>query len=90
MVNMVPSSTSSYFTVLPFGVSVDSFVFTKIWKALTKHWSRQEIHTFTYLHDGADADSDFYEAKRVSNLVRKHVQRSGFVANGEKGQWVMF
>ena len=24
MVNMVPSSTSSYFTVLPFGLSVDS------------------------------------------------------------------
>ena len=30
MVNMVPSSTSSYFTVLPFGLSVHSLVFTKI------------------------------------------------------------
>ena len=67
---------------------VDSLVFTKILKALTKHWSSQEIRTFTYLHDGADADSDFYEEKRVSNLVWKHVQRSVFVANGEKGQWV--
>ena len=30
MVNMVPSSTSSYFTVLPSGLSVGPFVFTKI------------------------------------------------------------
>lgn len=30
MVNMVPSSTSGYFTVLPFGLSVGPFVFTKI------------------------------------------------------------
>ena len=64
------------------------FVFTKIQKALTKHWRSQGIRIFTYLDDGAGAGSDFYEAQRVSNLVRHDVQCSGFVANDEKSQWV--
>lgn len=76
------------FTILPFGLSVGPFVFMKIQKALTKHWRSQGICIFTYLDDGAGADSDFHEARRVSNLVRQDVQRSGFVANDEKSQWV--
>ena len=76
------------FTVLPFGLSVSPFIFTKIQKALTKHWRRQGIRIFTYLDDGAGADSDFCEAQWVSDVVRHDVQRSGFVANNEKSQWV--
>ena len=53
------------FTVLPFGLSVGPFIFTKIQKALRKHWRRQGIRLFTYLDDGAGADSDFSEAQRV-------------------------
>ena len=40
------------------------------------------------MDDGAGADSDFHEAQKVSDLVRQDVQRSGFVANDEKSQWV--
>ena len=76
------------FTVLPFGLSVGPFIFTKIQKALTKHWRRQGIRIFTYLDDGAGADSDFSEAQRVSDMVRADVRRSGFVANDVKSQWV--
>ena len=75
------------FSVLPFGLSVAPFVFTKIQKALTKHWRRQGIRMFTYLDDGAGADSDFCEAQRVSDLVRQDVWRSGFLANDEESQW---
>ena len=74
------------FTVLPFGLSVGPFVFMEIQKALTKHWRSQGIRIFTYLDDGAGADSDFYEGQRVSNLVRKEVQHSGFVTNEEKSR----
>ena len=44
------------FTVLPFGLAVGPFIFTKIQKALTKHWRRQGIRLFTYLDDGVGAD----------------------------------
>lgn len=83
---MVPVSFK--FTVLPFGLSGGPFIFTKIQKALTKHWRRQGIHLFTYLDDGAGADSDFCEAQWVSDMVQQDVRRSGFVANDEKSQWV--
>lgn len=79
---------SCKFTALPFGLSVGPFIFTEIQKALTKHWRRQGIRIFTYLDDGAGADSDFCEAQRVSDVVRHDVQHSSFVANDEKGQWV--
>ena len=32
----------------------------------------------------------FCEDKKVSDVVRQDVQRSGFVANDEKSQWVPF
>ena len=73
---------------MPFGLSVGPFIFTKIQKALTKHWRRQGIRIFTYLDDGAGADSDFSEAQRVSDMVRADVRHSSFVANDVKSQWV--
>ena len=76
------------YTVLPFGLSVGPFIFTKIQKALTKHWRRQGIRIFTYLDDGAGADSDFSEAQRDSDIMRVDVRRSSFVANDVKSQWV--
>ena len=76
------------FTVLPFGLSVGPFIFTKIQKALTKHWRKQGIRIFTYLDDGAGADSSFRDAQWISSVVRQDVRRSGFVANDEKSQWV--
>ena len=40
------------FTVLPFGLAMAPFVFTKIQKALLKHWRAQGIRIFVYLDDG--------------------------------------
>ena len=64
------------FTVLPLGLSVGPFFFYETQKALTKQWRSHGIRIFTYLDDGAGAVSDFYEAQRVSNLVRQDVQSS--------------
>ena len=65
------------YTVLPFGLSVGPFMFTKIQKALTKHPRRQGICIFTYLDDGAGANSDFPEAQRISDMVRVDVRQAG-------------
>ena len=40
------------FTVLRFGLATAPFLFTKIQKALVKHWRRQGLRVFTYLNDG--------------------------------------
>ena len=75
------------FTVLPFGLSTGPYLFTKVQRTLTKHWRSQGIHIFTYLDDGAGADSSFREAQEVSDLMRRDVKLSGFVANEIKSQW---
>ena len=40
-----------------------------------------------YRDDGARAERSFQEAQEVSDLVRRDVKLSGFVANDIKSQW---
>ena len=75
------------FTVLPFGLASAPFLFTKVQKALVKHWRAQGIRIFTYLDDGAGAANNLVGARETSKQVRQDVRASGFVANEEKSQW---
>lgn len=75
------------FAVLPFGLASAPFLFTKIQKALVKHWRCQGIRIFTYLDDGAGAESNYEDAKKTSLMVQQDIKASGFVANEEKSQW---
>ena len=76
------------FTVLPFGLSVGPYLFTKIQRALVKHWRSKGFRIFTYLDDGAGADQVLSEAMKMSTVVRRDIALSGFIANEEKSQWV--
>ena len=75
------------FTVLPFGLATAPFVFTKIQKALLKHWRGQGIRIFTYLDDGVGGHSSRQEAKLISQTVRNDIDQSGFVWHPEKSCW---
>ena len=75
------------FMVLPFGLATAPFLFTKIQKALVKHWRRQGLRVFTYLDDGAGAESNYESAKEMSLQVQQDIYDSGFVVNDEKSQW---
>ena len=63
-------------SVLTFRLASAPYVFTKIQKALVKHWRQQCIRIFTYLNDGA-----------ASRRVREDIAASGFVARPEKRCW---
>ena len=76
------------FTVLPFGLATRPYEFTKIQKALVKHWRSRGFPIFTYLDDGAGGEHGFAEACSISESVRKDVRSSGFVANKEKSIWM--
>lgn len=75
------------FTVLPFGLATAPYVFTKVQKALLKHWRLQGIRIFTYLDDGIGGHSSVQEAKAVSNRVRSDVEQSGFLWHPDKSLW---
>ena len=76
------------FLVLPFGLSTGPYLFTKIQRALVKHWRGKGFRIFTYLDDGAGAHQVQEVAVKLSALVREDIALSGFVANEEKSQWV--
>ena len=76
------------FLVLPFGLSTSPYLFTKIQRALVKHWRGKGFRIFTYLDHGAGAHQVRDVAVKLSALVREDIALSGFVANEEKSQWV--
>ena len=74
----------SVFSVLPFGLASAHFVFTKIQKALVKHWREQGIRIFTYLDDGTGVEKSYATASAASNIVKGDIAASGFIAHPEK------
>ena len=75
------------FQVLPFGLSTGPYVFSKIQRALVKHWRGKGLRIFTFLDDGAGAESSFDLAGDMSNILQRDIVQSGFVAHTEKSQW---
>ena len=76
-----------FFSVLPFGLASAPFVFTKIQKALVKHWRKKGIRIFTYLDDGAGVGKSYATASLASNMVKGDIAASGFIAHPKKCCW---
>ena len=79
------SSVSRFFvfTVLPFGLSVAPFIFTKCLKPLEKYWRLQAI----FLDDGWVTENAFHACKDVFTMVRNDLSRAGFITNNSKSVW---
>ena len=75
------------FTVLPFWLSTGPYVFSKIQRALVKHWRGKGLRIFTFQDDGAGAESSLNLARDMSTIVQRDIVQSGFVAHTEKSQW---
>lgn len=84
---MGPKNIFFKFTVLPFGLSTGPYVFSKVQRALVKHWRGKGFRVFTYLDDGAGAETSLEEALKTATLVRQDIADSGFVAHKDKCQW---
>jgi len=63
------------------------FVFTKVQKALVKHWQEQGVRIFTYLDNGAGAGRSHTTALAASNMVKGDIAASGFIAHPKKCCW---
>ena len=75
------------FTVLPFGLSVGPYIFSKVMRPLVKYWRSKAIRIVVYLDDGISAVTNFSKCQGNSLLVRSDLLKSGFVANKDKCQW---
>lgn len=63
------------------------YVFTKIQKALVKHWREQGIRIFTQYNDWAGTGKSLETSREASREVREDIAASGFVAHPEKCCW---
>ena len=76
------------FTVLPLGLSVGPYIFSKVMRPLVRHWRSKALTIVVYLDDGISAAQSFSRCEEQSLLVRSDLVKSGFVPNKDKCQWV--
>ena len=78
------------FTVLPFGISPAPYAITKVCRTLVKLWRSDGVKIVMFIDDGNGIAEDGANADMHSDLVRKSLRRSGFVANSTKSIWEPF
>ena len=76
------------FTVLPFGLSVGPYIFSKVMRPLVKHWRSKAFSVVLYLDDGISAHQSFSLCEEQSSLVRSGLVSSGLVPNKDNCQWI--
>ena len=76
------------FTVLAFGISIGSYIFTKVLRPLIRYWHLQAITIVVYLDDGLGVCPIFPECYSQSMAVKSDLFQAGFVANSVKSIWV--
>ena len=68
----------------PIWLVVGPYLFTKIQRALVKHWRSEGFRIFTYLDDRAGADQVLNKAMKMSTVVRKDTALRFHCQWGEK------
>ena len=58
------------FTVLPFGLSVGPYIFSKVMRPLVRYWRSKALSIVVYLDDGISAAQSFSKCEEHSLLVR--------------------
>ena len=75
------------FTVLPFGLNVACYVFTKILRPVVKYWRDAGIKMVTYLDDGLGAQPTKSLAESATKLIFNTLISAGFCINHEKSNF---
>ena len=78
------------FTVLPLGLLTACYLFAKLMRLLIRLWRGQGLKAIVYLDDGIVAVPGLHEACRESMLVKRDLEKAGFVLNVEKSTWTPF
>lgn len=76
------------FRVLPFGLSVAPWLFTKLMRPLVKHWRSLGFPLLLYLDDALCIAPTKELANQASIRVQKDLERAGISQNREKSIWV--
>ena len=75
------------FTVLPFGLSVAPYIFTKILCPLVGWWRANGIYIAVFLDDGWSITDKYNSANFIASRVCSGIHLVGFITNSEKSIW---
>ena len=75
------------FCVLPFGLSVSGFIFSKVMRVVIGYWRAQGLRVAMFLDDGIGGDKSYDEAFQVSKFVRTSLPKFGFLIAENKCCW---
>ena len=75
------------FTVMPFGLSPASYVFTKMLRPFAKHWRAMGMKVVIYLDDGIAAKKTKESAGKAAQIIIQTLSEAGFYINWEKSDF---
>ena len=75
------------FKVLPFGLAIACYIFSKLLRPLVRYWRSQGLRAIVYLDDGIVAVSGKEAAHKASHSVRTDLAKAGFVEHSAKCTW---
>ena len=75
------------FTVLLFGLTSASFIFTKVVRPLVKYWRLNSVKIICFSDDKIGIEYNYEEAKRKSEFVQQTLRKSGFIPKIQKSTW---
>ena len=75
------------FNVLPFGLNIAGFIFTKVLRVLVHLWRSHMINIVTFFDDGMAAGTSYEETLQHSSLVRTSLLSAGYIPNATKSNW---
>ena len=85
-----PNGVLKYFQfkVLPFGLALACYVFTKVMRPLIKRWRGMGIRSVLYLDDGILGDRVKEQLESSISIVRSDLENAGLTINEEKSHLI--
>ena len=75
------------FTVLPFGMSLAPYIFSKLVRSLVNYWRGLGRRVVTFLDDGICGSPDYASCLVHSRFCRSDLYSAGFFVNLQKSVW---
>ena len=75
------------FKVLPFGLNVAGFLFTKLLRVLIRLWRSYGVSIVVFFDDGMGAGGSYNETREHSSLVKDSLIQAGYIPNVQKSSW---
>ncbi|MCP3661440.1 MAG: hypothetical protein GY696_02925 [Gammaproteobacteria bacterium] len=75
------------FAVLPFGLSLGPYIFTKIMRVPVQYWRLKGFRVVLYLDDGIIIVETYLEGVLISREIREDLGKFGIITGPEKCVW---